>query len=295
MLSVRCAAKVNLCLDILGQREDGYHDLRSLMVAVSLWDELHIVSSDRFRLEAEAGQPLPQSNTVWRAAQLLAQEVGVSPNVLVRLLKRIPSEAGLGGGSSDAAGMLKALQRLWQLRWSWQRLAPLAARIGADVPFFLVPTGAAIAEGIGERLTPLRLPTLWMVLVMPEATMPTKEAFALWDAHPTRVDADPMTLANALKVRDWEQVRRHAQNAFESLVAAHIPSVSDLKARLMAAGAKAAVMSGSGTSVVGLFADAMAARRAMEMVRPFSAWGTVVRSVRRSIVLRWGSKGWKTF
>ncbi|MFA0763482.1 MAG: hypothetical protein XFASWVDF_001205 [Candidatus Fervidibacter sp.] len=291
MLLVRCAAKVNLCLSIVRRREDGYHDLRSLMVAVSLWDELHIVPSDRFGLEDEAGQPLPQSNTVWRAAHLLAQEVGISPNFTVRLLKRIPSEAGLGGGSSDAAGMLKALQKLWGLRWSWRRLVPLAARIGADVPFFLVPTGAAIAEGIGERLTPLWLPTLWMVLVMPEATMPTKDAFDLWDAHPTQVDADPMALAEALSRGDWAQIRHHTQNAFEPLIATRIPSVTDLKARLMAAGAMAAVMSGSGTSVVGLFADAMAARRALKMVRPFAAWGVVAHSVRRSIVLRWGRKG----
>lgn len=285
MLSVRCAAKVNLCLNIIRRRDDGYHDLRSLMVAVSLWDELHIASSDRFRLEDEAGRPLPKSNTVWRAAHLLAQEVGISPNFTVRLLKRIPSEAGLGGGSSDAAGMLKALQRLWGLRRSWQRLVPLAARVGADVPFFLVPTGAAIVEGIGERLMPLRLPTLWMVLVMPEVTMPTKKAFALWDAHPIQVDADPTALVEALYRSDWDRVRCHAQNAFEPLIATHIPAVTDLKTRLIAAGAKAAVMSGSGTSVVGLFADAREARDAFKAVCPFAAWGVVVHSVRRSVVI----------
>ncbi len=288
MLSVRCAAKVNLCLNILRRRGDGYHDLRSLTVAVSLWDELHIAPSDRFRLEDERGKPLPQSNTVWIAAHLLAQEVGASLHFTVRLLKRIPSEAGLGGGSSDAAGMLKALQRLWRLRWSWQRLVPLAARVGADVPFFLVPTGAAIVEGIGERLVPLRLPTLWMVLVMPEVTMPTKKAFALWDAHPIQVDADPTALAEALYRSDWDRVRRHTQNAFEPLIAAYIPAVTDLKARLLAAGAKAAVMSGSGTSVVGLFADAKEARNAFKAVGSFAAWGVVAHSVRRGIVIRRG-------
>jgi 4-diphosphocytidyl-2-C-methyl-D-erythritol kinase len=100
-----------------------------------------------------------------------------------------------------------------------------------------------------------------------------------------------MALAEALSRGDWAQIRRHTQNAFEPLIATRIPSVTDLKARLMAAGAMAAVMSGSGTSVVGLFADAMAARRALKMVRPFAAWGVVAHSVRRSIVLRWGRKG----
>lgn len=286
MLKVRCAAKVNLCLAILHRRPDGYHALRSLMTAVSIFDELEITPSEQFQLTDASGQALDERNTVWRAANLFAKELDKPLPFAVRLYKGIPSEAGLGGGSSDGAAMLLTLRRFWKLRTPWRKLVPLAARIGADVPFFLVPTGAAIVSGIGEQLTPIRLPPLWLVLAKPAASMPTKEAFALWDAQPVSLDADPALLAEALRRKDWATVRCHAQNAFEPLVAKQVPSVIELKQRLLFAGANAAVMSGSGTTVIGIFADKLKAKQGLLAVQGHASWSALAHTVQRSIVLK---------
>jgi 4-diphosphocytidyl-2-C-methyl-D-erythritol kinase len=281
---------VNLCLEIVGKRPDGYHDLRSLMTAVSVWDELVVEPSTHFSLTDQSGTPLDERNTVFRAANLLAEMTGKPLKISVTLKKSIPAQAGLGGGSSDGAGMLLALRRIWRLRWSWRKLVPLAARIGADVPFFLVPTGAAIVEGIGDVLTPVTLPTLWLVLAKPYADMPTKEAFDLWDAQPVHVDVDPSKLVTALWRRDEKTIQRLVTNAFEHLIAARIPDVTELKQRLMAAGAVAAAMSGSGTTVFGIFFDRETAKQALETVKPVAAWCQLARTVRQSIVIRSGER-----
>ncbi len=283
---VRCAAKVNLCLEIVRRRPDGYHDLRSLMTAVSLWDEVLLEPAPNFCAFSGDGTPLSEQNTVWRAAILLAQIVQRPLQVKLTLTKRIPEQSGLGGASSDGAAVLFALRRLWRLRWSWKKFVPIAAKVGADVPFFLAPTGAAVVEGIGDRLTPVRLPPLWLVLAKPEQGMPTQLAFALWDEKPTRVATDPFTLAEALRRGDWDTVRTLAVNAFESVIAPRISAVAELKQQLVAAGAVTAVMSGSGTTVVGVFADRKSAQRGLEVVQPIATWCALVHTVRESLRLR---------
>jgi len=289
-LKVRCAAKVNLCLEIVNRRPDGYHNLRSLMTAVSVWDELAFEPSEKFALTNFDGAPLEEQNTVSRAATLFAKAVGKDLTFSVRLRKVIPFQAGLGGGSSDGAATILALRKLWGLRWSWRKLVPLAAKIGADVPFFLTPTGAAIVEGIGEILTPVKLPTLWFVLAKPEASMSTQEAFALWDAQPVRVETDPAELANALWQKDAAAVRRLAVNAFEEIIAAKVPVVTELKQRLTASGAVTALMSGSGTTVFGIFFDREIAKRALKSIQPVANWCRLARTVRRSVIIWSGEK-----
>ncbi|MFN3421535.1 MAG: 4-(cytidine 5'-diphospho)-2-C-methyl-D-erythritol kinase [Armatimonadota bacterium] len=289
-LTVRCAAKVNLCLEIVNRRPDGYHNLRSLMTAVSVWDEIVFEASEKFALTDFHGMPLDEHNTVYRATILLAKVAEKDLTFAVRLKKVIPSQAGLGGGSSDGAATLLALRRLWNLRWSWKKLIPLAAQIGADVPFFLVPTGAAIVEGIGEVLTPVRLPLLWLVLAKPDASMPTQEAFSLWDVQPFHVETDPAALATALWRKDTSTVRRLAVNAFEEIIAAKVTAVTELKQRLMAAGAVTALMSGSGTTVFGLFFDKETAKRALRFVQPVATWCQLTRTVRRSVIIQSGEK-----
>ncbi len=289
-LKVRCAAKVNLCLEIVNRRPDGYHNLRSLMTAVSVWDELAFEPSEKFALTDFDGAPLEEQNTVSRAATLFAKAVGKGLTFSVRLRKVIPFQAGLGGGSSDGAATILALRKLWGLRWSWRKLVPLATKIGADVPFFLTPTGAAIVEGIGEILTPVKLPTLWFVLAKPEASMSTQEAFALWDAQPVRVETDPAELANALWQKDAAAVRRLAVNAFEEIIAAKVPVVTELKQRLTASGAVTALMSGSGTTVFGIFFDRETAKRALKSIQPIANWCRLARTVRRSVIIWSGEK-----
>lgn len=289
-LRVRCAAKVNLCLEIVNRRPDGYHNLRSLMTAVSVWDEIVFEPSEKFALTDFHGTPLDELNTVYRAAILLAKAAEKDLTFAVRLKKVIPSQAGLGGGSSDGAATLLALRRLWNLRWSWKKLIPLAAKIGADVPFFLVPTGAAIVEGIGEVLTPVKLPTIWFVLAKPDANMPTQEAFSLWDAQPVHAETDPAVLAAALRHEDTSTVCRLAVNAFEEIIAAKVPAVTELKQRLMAAGAVTALMSGSGTTVFGLFFDKETAEGAFKVIQPAATWCQLAHTVRQSVIIQSGEK-----
>ncbi len=289
-LIVRCAAKVNLCLEIVNRRPDGYHNLRSLMTAVSVWDEIVFEPSEKFALTDFHGTPLDELNTVYRAAILLAKAAEKDLTFAFRLKKVIPSQAGLGGGSSDGAATLLALRRLWNLRWSWKKLIPLAAKIGADVPFFLVPTGAAIVEGIGEVLTPVKLPTIWFVLAKPDASMPTQEAFSLWDAQPVHAETDPAALAAALWHEDTSTVCRLAVNAFEEIIAAKVPAVTELKQRLMAAGAVTALMSGSGTTVFGLFFDKETAEGALKVIQPAATWCQLAHTVRQSVIIQSGEK-----
>ncbi|MGQ9463741.1 MAG: 4-(cytidine 5'-diphospho)-2-C-methyl-D-erythritol kinase [Candidatus Fervidibacter sp.] len=287
-LVVRCAAKVNLCLEIVKKRTDGYHDLRSLMTAISVWDELVFEPGRQFTLTDANGASLDEQNTVSRAANVFTEVTRKPLTFAVRLKKSIPAQAGLGGGSSDGAAALLALRRLWNLRWSWKKLVPLAARVGADVPFFLVPTGSAIVEGIGEILTPVKLPKLWLVLAKPNADISTHEAFKLWDDQPVHVETDPKALFEALWKRDTATIRELAVNAFEKIIAPRIPAVTELKQRLLSAGAVTAVMSGSGTTVVGLFFDRKEARQALETVRHVANWSRLACTVRRSVViLRW--------
>ncbi len=290
-LVVRCAAKVNLCLEICHRRSDGYHDLKSLMTAISLWDELRIAPSSQFGAVDPLGYPLGEQNTIWRAATLIAEQTHRPLSFRIALqAKRIPEQSGLGGASSNGAAVLLALRFLWGLRWSWRRLVPIAARVGADVPFFLVPTGAAIAEGIGEQLTPVRLPLLWLVLAKPAQGMPTPQAFALWDASPVYCPTDPEALVAALWRRDIAAIRALVVNAFEKIISPHIPAVTELKQRLLAAGAVAAVMSGSGTTVVGLFFDQQQAKKALKVVQPLAAWCHLAHTVRRSICWHCGEE-----
>src|SRR5262245_58478457 len=177
---VRAPAKVNLFLEVLGKRPDGYHELATLMVAVSLYDTLEFkeARSQAFALdlvsqpnhagdEARPGLSAGPENLVWRAAELLRQRSGVKAGARVRLHKRIPLAAGLAGGSSDAAATLVGLNRLWRLGWSREQLQPLAAELGSDVAFFL-KSDAAWCRGRGEIITPLTPGgPLWLVLACP--------------------------------------------------------------------------------------------------------------------------------
>jgi 4-diphosphocytidyl-2-C-methyl-D-erythritol kinase len=194
-LRLSCPAKVNLSLELLGRRPDGYHELRSVMAPISLADdlELRLAAEPGVRLRVEgADLPAGPDNLVHRAAALVLDEVRAAaagaahepaaPGVEIRLVKRIPVGAGLGGGSSDAAGTLVGLDRLLGSPLGPARLARLALRLGADVPFF-VGGRAALATGVGERLEPLPpLPTLWMVLVNPGFPVSTADVYREFDA-----------------------------------------------------------------------------------------------------------------
>jgi len=196
-IAVRAPAKVNLVLHVLGRRPDGYHDLRMVMVPVGLFDEVElspIPSGIELSVLGSADRGMQgHDNIAWRAARMMQEEAGRQDGVRIVLKKRIPLAAGLGGGSSDAAAVLRGLSRLWGLDWDAKRLMEIGRRLGADVPFFCQDR-PALVEGIGDRVIPYEeLPKLLLLLVNPGFSVSTKEIYEGWD----RAHADSMRRRSA--------------------------------------------------------------------------------------------------
>ena len=210
---VPAPAKLNLFLHVVGRRADGYHLLQSPFVLIDWCDTLHFeVRADGLLQRHDLGEPLPQDDLCLRAARLLQRESGCSKGADISVLKRLPSGAGLGGGSSDAATTLLALNRLWGLRWPRTQLLALGLQLGADVPFF-VGGHNAFVEGIGERLTPIEVPPQCFAVVKPPAAIPTKSIFE----SPLLVrDTEPVIVAGSLAAPAWASGRNDLQPPAEA-------------------------------------------------------------------------------
>lgn len=256
-VTIRAHAKINLDLRVLGTRLDGFHELRTVFQAISLHDTIACVPREGpFAIEcATAGVPLDQSNLIWRAADALWRSLrrsGPARDVVVRLDKRIPLQAGLGGGSTDAAATLVALARAWRVPVRPAQLTDVAATLGADAPFFLAG-GTALGLGRGDEIYPLAdLPRHWVVLLLPGFGVSSREAYDWYDSE--------RDLARGSLGREPQHVpgpwpSRAAQmiNDLEAAIARHHPEIDQMKAALRRAGAVAAAMSGSGSAVFGLY------------------------------------------
>jgi 4-diphosphocytidyl-2-C-methyl-D-erythritol kinase len=271
-LSLPAFAKVNLDLRILGVRPDGYHDLRTIFQSLALADMVTVtLRPGPFEIKCdEPGIPTDRRNLVWKAASLLwrigGRGRGQPSGVCVSLKKRIPAEAGLGGGSADAAVTLVALNRLWKLGLESVALARVGAGLGADVPFFLVG-GTALGLGRGDDIYPLAdLPKVFVVLIRPGFGVSTVEAYRWYDEEPVRSRRDAPLRRQPAGWPDWAAVLR---NDLEGPVVGHHPTIGRIRQALVDAGAIKAAMSGSGSAVYGLFERADAARRtARDLARP---------------------------
>jgi 4-diphosphocytidyl-2-C-methyl-D-erythritol kinase len=266
-IRIRAHAKINLDLRVLGTRADGFHELRTVFQAISLHDTLTIVPREgEFAIEcATAGVPLDRSNLVWKAAQALwraARRGGDVRDVIVHLEKRIPLQAGLGGGSGNAAAALIALARLWRLNVRPSQLTDVAGSLGADVPFFL-SGGTALGLGRGEEIYPLAdLPRHWIVLLVPGFGVSTVDAYSWYD-HERDVDRGVVREPQHVP-GPWPSRAAQMINDLEPPIARRHPEIDHMKAALRRAGALAAAMSGSGSAVFGLFQRAAEARAAVE-------------------------------
>lgn len=258
-------AKLNLTLDVGARRPDGYHDITSVMQSAALYDvvTLDFSKTDGIAIECP-GTDLPTGpdNLAWKAADVFFQETNVSrTGISIRLDKKIPSQAGLGGGSSDAAAVLRGMRRLFHADVSDKALESMAAQVGSDVPY-CVRGGTALAQGRGERLTALLcLPMCWFVIVKPPVANSTAAMYRRLDeiSITDRPDSDKMI--EALKNGDLTQICRLVGNVFEQA----LPPDSEIFAirrQLSALGADAACMTGSGSAVMGLFRQEEAARLA---------------------------------
>lgn len=253
-LEFRASAKVNLTLEVLGKRPDGYHEIATVLQAVDLFDRLTVEAAPTISFHADdPALPTDERNLVVRAARLLQEAAGVTLGARISLHKRIPVAAGLGGGSSDAAATLWGLNRLWGLRWSRARLAELAVGLGMDVPFFLGSGGRALGRGRGEQLTPLGVGGGYaLVLVNPRVPLSTREVYERVPSGWRAEAAGTRRLVEALRMRSAARVAAALTNTLESFAEPLLPAVGRMKAALLAAGALGAVMSGSGPTVFGV-------------------------------------------
>ncbi len=256
-VAIRAYAKINLDLRVLGPRADGFHELRTVFQTISLHDTITCVPREGpFSIECgAAGVPLDRSNLIWRAADALWRALrrsGPARGMVVRLDKRIPLQAGLGGGSADAAATLVALARAWRVPVRPAQLTDVGGPLGADVPFFLAG-GTALGLGRGDEIYPLAdLPRHWVVLLLPGFGVSSREAYDWYDAERDlargAIGREPQHVPGP-----WPSRAAQMINDLEAAIARHHPEIDQMKAALRRAGAVAAAMSGSGSAVFGLF------------------------------------------
>jgi 4-diphosphocytidyl-2-C-methyl-D-erythritol kinase len=257
-------AKVNLRLEILKRREDGYHELRTVFQKISLHDTLHFSLRKEKGVSIRANHPrlpLGKKNLVYKAAQSIFKICGYRGGVHIKIEKRIPLGAGLGGGSSNAATTLMALNKLLGINLSQKELMEMGLGIGADVPFFFLE-GAAIGSGIGERLRKEELPSLWYVLIYPDFEVSTR-----WAYKHFVLTNQPFHFNLHKFLKTPEGISRILLNHLEEVVSKRYPHINLMKEWLLSAGAFGALMTGSGPTVFGLFTEAKNAAGAYEKVR----------------------------
>lgn len=265
-IKLQANAKINLTLDVLKKRHDGYHDLRMIMAEIPLYDIVSLRKAEQISVSGNFKfVPNNEKNTAYKAALEFFKETGISGGVSIQLEKRIPVSAGLAGGSTDAAAVLKGLNTLYNTRLSDKELAFIGDRVGKDVPF-CVMGGVALAEGTGEQLTPLnRIPPCWIVLIKPKyINVSTREVFTTLDASRLELHPDTQGAIAALQQKDLNALCRRMYNVLEDVTVKKHPIISELKNVMLECGALGSVMSGSGPSVFGVFDSHTAALNAQK-------------------------------
>lgn len=274
---VQAPAKLNLFFEILAKRDDGYHEVETLMAPISLCDTLIARAAGSGQVQFSARWAIPpreqtpgtlppvEQNLVTRAVRLLGQRSGCELGIDIQLIKRIPAESGLGGGSSDAAAALVAANLLWKLGWPLNKLAPLAAELGSDVPFFLY-RGAAVCSGRGEKIQPVAgLAPLHLVVIRPPQGLATAEVYgrARLAGQPLRV----APLLAALARGDARQIARGISNRLQGAAGELSPWIGRMERELAATDCLAAQMSGSGSAYFGICRHARHAQRVARRLR----------------------------
>lgn len=264
-MQVQACAKLNLTLDILGRREDGYHDLQMVMQSISLADTLTITPGEGRMTTNLNYLPTDGRNLAQRAADVFRQATGLNVPMDISIQKRIPVCAGLAGGSSDAAAVLRALNQHTCAGLSLEQLAQMGAQVGSDVPYCVLG-GTALAQGRGEVLTPLPpLPRCHVVVCKPAFSISTPQLFAQVDVRQIAGRPDTQGVMEALSAGDLAGVAHRLYNVFEDVLEPRRRGqIGEIKAQLIDAGALGASMTGSGPTVFGLFDDPAAAQRAAQ-------------------------------
>ncbi|MFZ7133567.1 MAG: 4-(cytidine 5'-diphospho)-2-C-methyl-D-erythritol kinase [Eubacteriales bacterium] len=256
-LTIDTRAKINLTLDIINKRKDGYHNVSMVMQTINLFDTLvfeptgggmHLTCNHR-------SIPTNSDNIILQAAFKLKEKYGVKQGASVQLVKRIPIEAGLAGGSSNAAGTLMVLNELWRLHLGRDELLKIASSLGADVPFCMME-GTALAQGIGEKLMPIKgFPLFYVVLVKPDIGISTPWAYCQVDTDKISTHPDNSKMISVIANQDKEGIANTLGNVFEEFIFPHHPELKIIKNKFKELGAIGQLMSGSGPTIYGLFYD----------------------------------------
>jgi 4-diphosphocytidyl-2-C-methyl-D-erythritol kinase len=285
---LRAPAKINWFLRIIAQRKDGYHDIQSLMQCVALYDIIKCRQADSLKVVCDMDMPM-EDNLVYKAASILKSYASCRNGAIIEIEKNIPAGAGLGGGSSDAAAALAGLNLLWGLNLNNSELSTVANEIGSDVPFFL--NGPfALVEGRGDRIFPLKTSSsAVLLLVKPQQSVSTAWAYATFDSENmpgmgkrtsgsakqgklTKKPIDIKLFCQALDGQNTDILRTMLVNDLEEVVSGQFPAVREIRNKLKETGASLSAMSGSGTTVFGVFRNRQMAEKSAEAMKPHSCW-----------------------
>lgn len=271
-LQLRAYGKINLGLDVVRKREDGYHELRMIMQTVGLFDGLtmKVLPENEIRLTANLTfLPTNQNNLIYKAIALLKDEFGIKKGVEVRLEKRIPVAAGMAGGSSNAAAALIGMNRLFRLGLSKKQLMEYGVRLGADVPYCIM-RGTALSEGIGEILTPLApMPDCYILLAKPGISVSTKYVYQNLKLDADTVHPDIDGMVEAINNGNLKGITDRLENVLETVTIKEYPMIEEIKQYMIGRGAMNALMSGSGPTIFGIFEQKSTAKKALEGLRQF--------------------------
>ena len=269
-LELKALGKINLGLDVLVRRENGYHDVRMVMQTVYLYDRIIMKKSQTpgIRLETNLYYlPVNENNLAYQAAQMLMDEFHMEEGVSIQLDKHIPVAAGMAGGSSNAAAVLFGMNRMFSLGLSQKELMERGVKLGADVPYCIM-RGTVLAEGIGEILTPLSpMPKCYVLIAKPAISVSTKMVYEKLDSHEIEDHPDIDGILAGLKAGDLKKVAGSMGNVLERVTVDAYPVIDQIKKMMIKEGALNAMMSGSGPTVFGIFEEKATARKAADAIR----------------------------
>lgn len=269
-LMLKSLGKINLGLDVLGRRENGYHDVRMVMQTVYLYDQITLTKAKKPGIALETNLfflPVDENNLAYRAAKLLMDEFQVKEGVHISLEKHIPVAAGMAGGSSNAAAVLFGINRMFSLGLSTEELMERGVTLGADVPYCIM-RGTVLAEGIGEELTPLPpMPKCYVLIAKPPISVSTKLVYEKLDSHEIEDHPDIDGILEGLQEENLEKIASRMGNVLEKVTIEEYPVIAEIKDMMKEHGALNAMMSGSGPTVFGLFDNKEVARAAADKIR----------------------------
>ena len=269
-IKLKALGKINLGLDVLGRRPNGYHDVRMVMQTVYLYDQILLEKTDKEGISLKTNLfylPVNENNLAYRAAKMLIDEFTIKEGVHISLEKHIPVAAGMAGGSSNAAAVLYGMNRLFQLGLTDQELMERGVKLGADVPYCIM-RGTVLAEGIGEELTPLpAMPKCHVLLAKPPISVSTQKVYEKLDAQEVTKHPDIDGILLGLQTGDLKKITPSMGNVLENVTITEYPQIERIKDVMKEEGALNAMMSGSGPTVFGIYDDKMLARRAAARIR----------------------------